>query len=203
MDNSPSFSIKSANVSSRVQLYKGIDYNYDGNLDLIKDEFNNLIPNYETSDDWIRNPADTSANALPLDLVNIMPSEVYTFKINVINMGDVDAYIKVVLEQEFLNNDISNFFDISIFKLGDEEIFEKTDDIIYGGRDTDFIKCPELVDGSIKYYPIDLIIKIKFLRYEELSNEIKAQISHERYNNYQGIDVSSMSLFTLILSSSL
>lgn len=198
-----SFSVKSANVSSSLILYKGIDNNHDGYLELIDG-----VMQYETNEEWETNPSNSNDTILPLDIQTIFPTQIYTFKINITNRGDVDAYVSFRINDAFLNTEISKAISICIFSENNPNSNYvlcgdlKENDKIFGGTADEKVKRPSL-EGDIVYYPENYIVKIKFEEYESLSTNIKNSFSIEHYNELQGNFIENINIFTLILSSNL
>lgn len=196
LDTSPSFSIKSAKISAKIQLYEGVDFNHDGFLDL-KNNNDGYEECFETKPEWVLDSTNHNVNSLSLNMTSILPNEIYTFKINIINLSDIDAYIKVTLDDSYLKWE---YIDLFVINIKDEKdtLYQEANNIIYGGTSSDIIKKPELIDNEIKYYDLDLLVTIKLLDYDALKN----QMSLEEYNQYQG-NISKINFFTIILTSSL
>ena len=84
---SDSFIIKSANISSEITLYKGLDFNLDGNLDKVENPF--IIVN--------KTDKTVDKKVLVLDFGTTLPTEVHTWKIIVKNNGDAAGYVYATL----------------------------------------------------------------------------------------------------------
>jgi hypothetical protein len=84
--------IKSARIESEITLYKGEDFNYDGNLDksLSGQEY---IDIYNLVDKKIKN----NRQILVLEFNDLLPTEIHTWKILVENKGDAVGYIYATL----------------------------------------------------------------------------------------------------------
>ena len=87
-----SFLIQSANISSTVTVYKGVDFNYDGNLDKTdgEDTYTEVLKTEKGSKqivilDFRKSPTET--------LGSLLPNEIHTWKITVDNKGDANGYV--------------------------------------------------------------------------------------------------------------
>lgn len=87
-----SFLIQSANISSTLTLYKGQDFNYDGNLD--KEDGEDVFVQVEER-------TKNSKQIIVLDFKKskeetvgtILPNEIHTWKVKVDNRGDANGYV--------------------------------------------------------------------------------------------------------------
>lgn len=84
--------IKSAKIDSIITLEKGLDNNYDGNLNL--DSIGEKV--FEEVEKTNKN----TEQVLVLDFGNIIPSMVNTWRITVLNKGDVAGYVYATLYEE-------------------------------------------------------------------------------------------------------
>ena len=84
--------IKSAKIDSIVTLEKGIVFNRDGVVD-IDDSGNKVF-------ELIEKTNKGTEQVIIMDFDNIAPSEVFTFKVTVLNKGDVAGYVYADLYDE-------------------------------------------------------------------------------------------------------
>ena len=93
-----SFLIQSANISSTVTVYKGLDFNYDGNLDKTEGE--------DTYVEVLKTEKGTK-QIVVLDfrksneetLGSLLPNEIHTWKITVNNKGDASGYVYATIHE--------------------------------------------------------------------------------------------------------
>ncbi len=146
--------IKSAKIDSIITLEKGIDFNKDGNLDT-DGSGNKIFEEVGTTDKG-------KDQVIVLEFDDIVPTEVYTWRVTVLNKGDVAGYVYANLyddidftdgiskEEEFLK-----FMSISTI-IEDEEgnkIVNKkyfngstSDTVLFGGTENELVQ----LNGSIQ-----------------------------------------------------
>lgn len=188
---SASFSIKSANVSSSITLFTGNDNNHDGILELV-DSQASYTQQGEATD-------PSKQETISLACSDIIPTEVYTWKITVENRGDVDAYVSFVLDETSVSQAIMSCLSITIY---DESTPSNTKNyigkmsvgsVLFGGTATDKVDKPGGAKSVISY-----IVKIEF----EIEEALKSQnITINDYQAVQGNEISNLNLFSLILTS--
>ena len=182
--SSGDFSITSANVESQIDLYKGIDYDYDGNLNYSLDE------NYNQREDGIIDVDGTtyytynkflykmveakSAKAedeyninLEFAIQDIAPTETHSWLLDITNRGDVNGYTNLTI-----GNDVYQKYKtiLSCFKVNISYYYldEKNEyDIYIGDSDFDLVllnglEIPCFIDNELK-----LEIAFTLLSYDE------------------------------------
>ena len=161
--------IKSAKIDSVITLEKGLDFNYDGILDVDGSGEKLFEEVMET------NKGKEQVVILKFD--SIMPSEVYTWRVTVQNKGDVAGYVYATLyedidfsdgiskEEEFLK-----FMSISS-KVTDSEgntvVVKKyfntstNETVLFGGTDNDLVQLGESIqiEFMITFENIDDLIE--------------------------------------------
>ena len=180
--------IRSAKISSIITIEKGQDFNKDGNLDL-----DNLgEPIYEVVDKTNKG----TEQVLVLDFGTIIPSEVFTWKITVLNKGDVSGYVYATLFEEIdftdglsKEEELLKYMSIStVITDGDEVTINKkyfnglnSETILFGGTDNELVER----DQSIQ-----IEFKITFETFEAL---LDAGICGEQdYAEYQALQGKKM-----------
>lgn len=93
-----SFLIQSANISSTLTVYKGLDFNYDGNLDKTEgeDTYVEVLKTEKNSKqivvlDFRKSNEET--------LGSLLPNEIHTWKITVNNKGDANGYVYATIHE--------------------------------------------------------------------------------------------------------
>ena len=89
---SDSFVIKSAKISSEITIYKGNDFNHDG----ILDKTNTF--------ELVEKKAKNKKQVLILQFDDVVPTEVYTWKIKVDNNGDAAGFVYATLVESLLKD---------------------------------------------------------------------------------------------------
>lgn len=186
------FSFTSAKVASTMRFYKGTDYDLDGVFD------------FETGfTDFQAEINDSSQDKfILLEINDFVPTEVYTYQMSVINNGDIDGYVVMVLNSSALENDLVRCFSMSLWDETNKKYEEKcflgnlnNDNlIILGGRQSDKVEPnPNETDPVVRNF----IFKLEF-ETEAALNEQGITIS-----NYQALQNQTLSLhlFDFILSS--
>ena len=177
--------IRSAKISSIITIEKGQDFNNDGNLDL-----DNLgEPIYEVVDKTNKG----TEQVLVLDFGTIIPSEVFTWKITVLNKGDVSGYVYATLFEEIdftdglsKEEELLKYMSIStVITDGDEVTINKkyfnglnSETILFGGTDNELVER----DQSIQ-----IEFKITFETFEALLDaRICGEQDYAEYQTLQG-----------------
>ena len=149
--------IRSAKISSIITIEKGQDFNNDGNLDL-----DNLgEPIYEVVDKTNKG----TEQVLVLDFGTIIPSEVFTWKITVLNKGDVSGYVYATLFEEIdftdglsKEEELLKYMSIStVITDGDEVTINKkyfnglnSETILFGGTDNELVERDQSIQIEFK-----------------------------------------------------
>ena len=149
--------IRSAKISSIITIEKGQDFNKDGNLDL-----DNLgEPIYEVVDKTNKG----TEQVLVLDFGTIIPSEVFTWKITVLNKGDVSGYVYATLFEEIdftdglsKEEELLKYMSIStVITDGDEVTINKkyfnglnSETILFGGTDNELVERDQSIQIEFK-----------------------------------------------------
>ena len=149
--------IRSAKISSIITIEKGQDFNNDGNLDL-----DNLgEPIYEVVDKTNKG----TEQVLVLDFGTIIPSEVFTWKITVLNKGDVSGYVYATLFEEIdftdglsKEEELLKYMSIStVITDGDKVTINKkyfnglnSETILFGGTDNELVERDQSIQIEFK-----------------------------------------------------
>ena len=182
--------ITTANIASEVTLYKGIDGNRDGNVELNSD-------NTEHFEKVAKKQNETGDEALnfQLEMLDMSPKDVFTWKVVVENKGDADGYVAATLSSLFNNNNLEyqdyekyiKFLTISIkgeakTYFADALYANKNGNIglLFGGNGDDLIK----INQSKEY-----IFQIELEDFEVLLNNTNNVTEADRatYNSLNGI----------------
>lgn len=187
--NTSRVTISSANVSSEITVFQGNDFDKDGIFDWLEESMYNEI---EPDEDGI----------IHINITDFKPTDVLTFKIHVVNAGDVDGYPFFIVD-ELMKSNIGNALSVSVCKLEENTVpyimeDEKhminqlidPDGIVYYGNDDN--KILHSIDENVA----DFIIQIKFESFNEVSNAY----TYEQYNELQAKDLNCI-LFSFVLSS--
>lgn len=187
--NTSRVTISSANVSSEITVFQGNDFDKDGIFDWLEENMYNEI---EPDKDGV----------IHINITDFKPTDVLTFRVHVVNAGDVDGYPFFIVDK-LMESNIGNALSVSVCKLDEntiphimidekQMIYELTDPngIVYHGNDDN--KISHGIDDNIA----DFIIQIKFESFEEVSNVY----SYEQYNELQAKDLNCI-LFSFVLSS--
>lgn len=194
--------IKSAKIDSTILIEKGIDFNQDGILD-VDSEGNRIF-------EEIGENAKATDQIIILEFDNIMPSEVYTFRITVTNKGDVAGYVYANLfedidftdgiskEEEFLK--YMSISAVSIDSEGKQVISKKyfngltSDNVLFGGTENELVELGK---------SIQIEFTITFEIFDDLvENGICNESDRINYQNLQGKAFSSSFKFLDISLSS-
>ena len=178
--------IKSAKIDSIITLEKGADFNKDGILDV------------DTNGDCIFEEVSTTdkgkEQVIVLEFDDIIPTEVYTWRITVLNKGDVAGYVYASLyddidftdgiskEEEFLR-----FMSISTVvededgnKIINKKYFNgsTSDTVLFGGTENELVE----LNGSIQ-----IEFRITFELFDDLLDKgICDESDREDYLSLQG-----------------
>lgn len=146
--------IKSAKIDSVITIEKGYDFNKDGILD-IDNNGDKVFEEIGTTDKG-------KEQVIALEFNDIIPTEVYTWRITVLNRGDVAGYVYANLydeidftdgiskEEEFLK-----FMSISTIvedangnKIVNKKYFNgsTSDTVLFGGTENELVQ----INGSIQ-----------------------------------------------------
>ena len=182
--------ITTANIASEVTLYKGIDENRDGNVELNSE-------NKEIFEKVIKKQNETGKEALNfyLEMLDMSPKEIFTWKVVIENKGDVDGYVAATLSTLFNNQNKEyqsyekyiKFLTISI--KGESKAYfanalysNKNGNIglLFGGRRDDLVRINESKEYIFQIELEDFEVLLK-----NTSNITEAD--REAYNSLNGI----------------
>lgn len=180
--------IRSAKISSIITVEKGQDFNSDGNLDL--DNLGEPIYNV------VNKTNKGKEQVLVLDFGSIIPSEVFTWRITVLNEGDVSGYVYATLFEEIdftdglsKEEELLKFMSISTVVTNGEEVYVNkkyfngltSETILFGGTDNELVER----DQSIQ-----IEFKITFETFKDL---VEAGVCDEQdYAEYQALQGKKM-----------
>lgn len=180
--------IRSAKISSIITVEKGQDFNSDGNLDL--DNLGEPIYNV------VNKTNKGKEQVLVLDFGSIIPSEVFTWRITVLNKGDVSGYVYATLFEEIdftdglsKEEELLKFMSISTVVTNGEEVYVNkkyfngltSETILFGGTDNELVER----DQSIQ-----IEFKITFETFKDL---VEAGVCDEQdYAEYQALQGKKM-----------
>ena len=173
-DSVTNVNIVTAKMESEIVLYKGIDFNYDGLLDL-DSEGDEMFTTKLTSDCFDFRNVDVNGN---VTAHNVIPTEIHTWKIVVTNKGNAVGLVnmKLVVQDEELKN-VFKYFALTVdgerYYLND--VFNKGIVNIYSGKD-------EIRPNESR----EFIIQFELLDYSELEGLEYTNISLEEYQEIQG-----------------
>ena len=182
--------IKSAKIDSIITIEKGIDFNRDGILD-VDNSGNRIFEELEKT-------SRSAEQIIVLDFENISPSEVFTWRITVLNKGDVAGYVYANFyedidftdglskEEEFLK-----FMSISTIvedSNGNKIVSKKylnglsCDTVLFGGTDNELVQLGE---------SIQLEFMITFELFDDLVlNGVCEESERDEYQKLQGKSLS-------------
>lgn len=173
-DSVSNVQIVTAKMESEIALYKGIDFNYDGLLDLDSDN-NEKYTKKLTGESFDFRNVDVNGNVTSH---NVMPTEIHTWKIVVTNKGNAIGLVsmKLLVQTDELKN-VFKYFALTVngekYYLND--VFNKNVVNIYEGQD-------EIRPNESK----EFIVQFELLTYEELEEQGYTNISFEEYQSIQG-----------------
>lgn len=179
--------IKSAKIDSEILLEKGADFNRDGILDVSPEGTRIFEEVLETT--------KGTEQVLIMDLENICPTEVFTFRITVTNRGDVAGYVYANLYEELdftdgisKEEEFLKFMSISMITYnedGSKNINKKylngltSQDVLFGGTEN------ELVNAGGESIQIEFIITFEMID-DLIEKEICNEADREYYQKLQG-----------------
>lgn len=213
---SDKFSFAVAFVESKVSLYRAEDNNYDG----IPETDTDGKPLYTFLGDSERGSIKLDANGNPIiingvpeydgdvkvrfDISDMLPTQIYTWKIVIRNVGDVKAKINADINIPLIDNSLKSGIDVLSMSVNNKvEIYTG---LSYGYNEATRIYSQKilLIDNDpieYSYNPDEInpysineyIFAIKFENYENL---IKAgvNITQEVYQAYKGRVVNNLEL---------
>ena len=178
--------IKSAKINSIILLEKGVDFNLDGNLDLD-------LEGNERFEEITRTRKSTE-QVLVLTFEDLIPTQVYTWRVTVTNKGDVRGYVYASLFEEIDFNDgiseqenLIRFLSISRRIVNEDgsytsnKVYLKqmhSEAVLFGGTDEDVVN----VDESVQY-----VFQIELEPFEVLLNNNVCELEdYEAYQKLQG-----------------
>ncbi len=192
-DNDISFS--SAKISSEMVFYNSTDFDLDGIFDF-ETGFQEEKKYNELSEEKI----------VHIQIDDFRPSEVHTYQMRVMNCGDVDGYVVLILNKALFQNtdpSISNMIKCLSMSIWDGTQYidkcylgnlTESNLIILGGKVSDIVKHNE--DESNPIYR-NFIFTIEF---ETEANLLLQGIEISNYQNLQNQSL-NIDLFEFVLSS--
>ncbi len=114
-----SVTIQTANIATKITLYQGIDYNYDGIMDRGIDESLPKANQNETNGRYVEVSnaqtvnEETNVTNLCLNFPEVIPTAIYTWKLVVENRGDAPGYLRAQISKNLVDegNNSSSIFD--------------------------------------------------------------------------------------------
>jgi hypothetical protein len=114
-----SVTIQTANIATKITLYQGIDYNYDGIMDRGIDESLPKVNQNETNGRYVEVSnaqtvnEETNVTNLCLNFPEVIPTAIYTWKLVVENRGDAPGYLRAQISKNLVDegNNSSSIFD--------------------------------------------------------------------------------------------
>ena len=160
--------IKSAKIESIVTLEKGIDFNNDGILD-VDESGNRIFEKITTTTRGVE-------QVVILDMNGIIPSEVFTYRVTVLNKGDVAGYVYANLyedidftdgvskEEEFLK--YMSISTVITDSNGNKTVNKKyingltSDTILFGGTEKELVQLEQSIqiEFMITFEVFDVLV---------------------------------------------
>lgn len=114
-----SVTIQTANIATKITLYQGIDYNYDGIMDRGIDESLPKANQNETNGRYVEVSnaqtvnEETNVTNLCLNFPEVIPTAIYTWKLVVENRGDAPGYLRAQISKNLVDegDNSSSVFD--------------------------------------------------------------------------------------------
>lgn len=175
--NTNKITITSASLATEITIYKGLDFNYDGNLDLVDgvEQFEELKDEHKT---------EKEPKHFKLIFNDIVPTEIHTWKFKVANLGDASGYFAIHLNQNIGDDDLKLVkYLCAIYDFNgknEEKIYlgkVEPGDIIYGGYETEYVEFGKT---------IEFVVRFEFPLFKELVDAGVTNITEEEYNELQG-----------------
>jgi len=113
-----------AHIDSIIYIYKGVDFDFDGNLDLSDNM--NMFGGYEKFEFLPRKVIDDVEQDY-LDITNAFPTKIYTFAVDVYNNGNREGEVVISFKDYFSeeNQTALKLLSFSVKEYGDENFGEK------------------------------------------------------------------------------
>ncbi|MDL2292276.1 hypothetical protein LJC17_01590 [Acholeplasma sp. OttesenSCG-928-E16] len=196
---------ETARVESRITLYKGNDKNKDGYLDIVNGTRVFTLVQQEQDEEG-------NNKNLKLNFIDMMPTEIFTWKIEIENLGDVDGYTIGYLDSSLLSELFVKTLSVTFDRSDNNGYSSKLylgnlippldpleDNIIFGGTYEDIVYSPlnQTPDHKIKR---DYFIRFEFETFDNLI-ENGVLITYDEYQSLQGKSYSQLEFVKVILSS--
>ena len=166
--------IITANIASKLTTYEGLDFNYDGNLN--KDK-----PFSDKSLETIKSETGDKTPNIKLEFKDIVPTKVYTWKVNVLNQGDAHGYVTASLsdDYELQNNKYIKYFSFRQ-QGGAKAYFADAIKKKEAGEEFYLFSANEKIDVSCD---MDYIFQIQMENFEDL--KALGHVTDNDYPDYQ------------------
>lgn len=213
---SDKFSFAVAFVESKVSLYRAEDNNYDGIPEIGTDG----KPLYTFLGDSERGSIKLDANGNPIiingvpeyegdvkvrfDISDMLPTQIYTWKIVIRNVGDVKAKINADINIPLSDKTVKSGIDVLSMSINNKSVIYTGLSYVYNSSAQIYSQKILLIDNdSIEYsynpdeinpYSInEYIFAIKFENFESLIKE-GVDITEDDYQAYMGRIVNNLEL---------
>lgn len=123
--NTAKVTITTANLATEVILYKGNDFNHDGNLDLTSVTTDSGTSIVESFTEVSTKTKDQKYLTLVFD--DVIPTEIHTWKFEVRNLGEADGYFSIHLNEDIFDtvatgstytyHDLVKFMSVSYYRI--------------------------------------------------------------------------------------
>lgn len=174
-DSISDIKVVTAKMESEIALYKGIDFNYDGLLDLDANGNELFTDKLESNNFDFRNITKDGS----VTNHSIIPTEIHTWKVVVTNKGNAVGLVsmKLVVEDESLK-DIFKYF---VLIVEDKQYF--LNEVFENNVVTIYESDTQIKPNESNEY----IIQFELLEYSVLEEKGYTNISYEEYQSLQGI----------------
>lgn len=173
-DSIPDVIITTAKMESEIALYKGVDFNYDGILDVDSSGEDIYSPKLEEPTFDFRNISETGV----ITPHSVIPTEIHTWKVVVTNKGDAvglvsmnlvvqDDHLKEIFKYFILIVEEKEYYLNEVFSNGVKSIYDSQD-----GINPDATK--------------EFVIKFELVDYNVLAEKGYTNISLSEYQSIQG-----------------
>ena len=179
--------IQSANIESKITMYKGVDFNHDGILD--KDTDGN--DKYETPE-----TTEGEENKVILKMTDLIPTEIYTWKVKAENKGDANGYFTIaVAPDEMGTKEYYKYLSIIV-------IYKDSQNKDVASNKTYLGKNPSMLYGDSEYIPKlngskEYLFKIQLETYENLVSVGIFEDNETNKAKYQNLQGSSVTMLLL------
>lgn len=162
--------ITTANIASEVKVFEGNDFNRDGNLDQVSDGAGGFIDSFKKDPLQSENTSTGGKAAnIALNLLDIAPTEVFTWKVTIKNMGDAAGYVRAEISKDYLkeNDKYLKYFSMravwtenGVQRLSKKIYFADLlksstpqNTLLFGGREEDKV---DVKNENVYYFKLEL-----------------------------------------------